>query len=417
MIGRLSSAQRFDRGRDYIVSNQGQYAENSLRLNTGQRLLNNYDQIEGSKDLIQVTGRLSHATKNSENLKKASTELELAESGLNSMKDILDQIKADALQGGSDVLAREDMEILGVQLRNLGENLYKIANTKLGDKYLFSGKQSNLKVVDFVANGLFDNANYKEGQTDLGERSIGGIQSSISLADIFSTTPTAASYTTATFTSPLGGNAEMNLVINDGRQNINVGDIAFAAGDTISTIVTKINTAFTNAGGSGSVVSQSGGKLVFTTSTVDDTLNNANSAIIISPGTNLPNSLSSLGLAGPITAQGVSGDIRTVLAKLDAAYNSDDKEGIRSAIIDIQQNIDRLINSQAKLGDLVKKFTDSETKNLEESENLKIQQSDIAKIPTVEAIQKVSLAKTVLDSSLQASAAMMQMNIFDFISI
>lgn len=416
MLGRLSSLQRFNESKDHIVLNQGQFAEHTMRLNTGQRLLNNYDDIDGSKDLIQVTGRIEHAKKVSENYSKAATELELAESALGNMKDILDQIKTDALQGGSDTTARGDLEILGVQLRSLGENLYQLANTKLGNKFIFGGKQSDLTVVDYVPNGLFNSANYKEGQTDLGERFVENIQSSINLQDIFSKTAQAASYTGTVFTSPLAANAELNLVVNDGKNDINLGDIAFASGDTITDVVNKINTAFTTAGGSGTIVSNNAGKLAFTTSTISGSIDNASAAIIINPGNTLPNSLSSLGLRAD-TAKGTSGDIREALAKLDTAYNTNDTEAIRTTLIDVQENLDRLINAQAKLGDLVKKFNSGEKKNLDNVDALKTDQANVAKIPVVDAIQKVSVAQTVLNSSLQASAAMLKMNIFDFISL
>ncbi len=416
MLGRLSSLQRFNDGRDHIVLNQSQFAGHTMRLNTGQRLLNNYDEMGGSKDLIQVTGLIEHAKKLSENHSKAATELELAESALGNMKDILDQIKTDAIQGGSDTTARDDLEILGVQLRNLGENLYQLANTKLGNKFIFGGKQSDITVVDYVPNGLFNNADYKEAQTDLGERSVEGIQSSISLQNIFSKASQAASYTGTAFTSPLAANAELNLVVNDGKNDINLGDIAFASGDTITDIINKINTAFTTAGGAGTIVSNNAGKLAFTTSTITNSIDNASAAIIVNPGNTLPNSLSSLGLRAT-TEKGVSGDIREALARLDTAYNTNDSAAIRSTIIDIQENLDRLINAQAKLGDLVRKFNDSEKKNLDNVDALKTDQANIAKIPVVDAIQKVSVAQTVLNSSLQASAAILKMNIFDFISI
>ncbi len=416
MLGRLSSLQRFNDGRDHIVLNQSQFAEHTMRLNTGQRLLNNYDEIGGSKDLIQVTGLIEHSKKLSENHSKAATELELAESALGNMKDILDQIKTDALQGGSDTTAREDLEILGVQLRSLGENLYQLANTKLGNKFIFGGKQSDLTVVDHVPNSLFNNADYKEAQTDLGERSVEGIQSSISLQEIFSKTAEPATYTGIAFTSPLAANAEMNLVVNDGKNDIDLGDVAFASGDTITDIVNKINTAFTTAGGSGTIVSNNAGKLAFTTSTITGSIDNASAAIIVNPGNSLPNSLSSLGLRAT-TAKGISGDIREALARLDTAYNTNDTAAIRSTLIDIQENLDRLINAQAKLGDLVKKFNDGTKKDLDGIDALKTDQANIAKIPVVDAIQKVSVAQTVLNSSLQASAAILKMNIFDFVSL
>jgi flagellar hook-associated protein 3 FlgL len=341
-----------------MVRNQTDFAENTQRLNTGKKSLANYDTLTGAKDLTQVNGLLTQQKSLISSQGKAATELELAESALNNMKEILDQIKVDALQGASGTASNQDRTVIGVQLRSLGENLYALANTKLGDKYLFGGLQSNIKVISHVAGSLFDNASYKEGNADIGERVSGNLQASVGLGEILSTTAASAQYTGNAFTEPLASNAELNLVVNDGYNDIDVGDVALTAGDTGATIATKINTAFINAGGQGSIVSFSGGALNFDTGSITNNVKNSRAAIIVSPGTALPNSLSSIGLSNR-TEKGTSSDLRSAFNKLDNAYNSNDSQAIREAIIDIDTNINRLISAKSQLGDLVSKLNES----------------------------------------------------------
>lgn len=416
LIGRISSLQRYSAGRDNTVRNQSIFARDSVRLNTGQRLLNNYDQLGGAKELVNVTGRVNYYTQLSETNGKAATELELAESSLVNMKEILDQIKTDALQGANETLGEEDLEILGSQLRNLGENVYQLANTKLGNKYLFGGVQTDKKVITYVPDDLFSNAEYKEGNSDIKEREVNGIQSSVGLGAMFNQNSAPATYTSSVLTVPLAANAEFNLVVNDGTQDINVGDISLTTGDSLTDIVTKINTAFTAAGGSGSIVQASGGALEFDTSLITGSVDNADSAIIISPGATLPDSLSDLGL-DTVSLSGTSKDLRQALNDLDSAYNSNDSARVRIALVDIQANIDRLVDSHSKLGDLVAKFNDATEKTTETKEALSIDQSDIAKLPVAEAIQKVSASQAVLNATMQSASQIMRQNIFDFLSI
>lgn len=416
-VARLGTWQRFVGNRSILLQNQVDFAKSSARLNSGQRLLNNYDQINGAKDLTSVTGKLAETIKRGENATLAVTELELAESSLNNIKDIMDQLKDDALLGASDTTSNSDRQILGTQLRNLGENLYQLANTKVGNKYVFSGVQSNLKVIDHTPGGIFENAAYKEGNADISERVTEGIQSSVGLSDFFTAQSSSAIYTgSAPGTLPLASNAELHLIINDGTQDINVGDIALSAGDSLANIVTKINNAFNTAGGQGSIAQINAGKLEFDTSLVSTSVNNAAATIAISPGSNLPNTLSDLGLA-TATAKGTSANIREVMSRLEEAYNSNDSASLRNLIIDLDQNINKIINTKSKLGDLVSKFNGMVEKNHEQKIDFQIKQSDIAKLPIVEAIEQVNKTQAVLQATLRSSSTIISQNIFDFLNL
>jgi flagellin-like hook-associated protein FlgL len=133
-VGRLGTWQRFNFNKNILLDNQATFAKDTLRLNTGQRLLTNYDQINGSKDLIEVTGKLAETVSRGKNSSLAATELELAESSLQNIKEILDQVKSDALLASSDLTSDSDKQILGKKLRYLGENLFQSANVKVGTK-------------------------------------------------------------------------------------------------------------------------------------------------------------------------------------------------------------------------------------------------------------------------------------------
>jgi len=416
-VPRLGTLQRFIFNRDTVLGNQADFATQTTRLNTGQRLLNNYDQIGGAKDLLAVTGKLSEVSSRADNTLRASTELELSEAALESIKQIMDQVKEDALQGASDTASSDDRKVLGAQLRNLGENLFQLSNTKIGKKYLFGGALSNKKVISHTPGGIFSNAQYKEGSADSTERKTENIQSSVSLSSFFTTSGQSASFTGSNPPNlPLTSNAEMNLLIHDGKNNINVGNISFSVGDDLNTIVSKINTAFNSAGGQGSIAQNDSGKLKFDTALISGNIKNSSATVVISKGTNLPNSLSNLGLKVS-TTKGESTNIRETLSKLDEAYNSNDSEALRNLIIDIDANLNRLIASKSQLGDLVSKFNSLNEKFSELKIDYQIKQSDKAKIPVVEAIQEVNKAQAVLQASMRSSATLMSQSVFDYLKI
>lgn len=412
-IGRLSSLQRFTQGRDQITQSQILFAEHSTRLNTGQRLIHNYDSVDAGKNLIQTTGKLTEYNTITTNQSQAITELELSESALNNIKDIIDQIKTDASQASSGTSSSNDLKVFGEQLRNFGENIFQLANSKVGNKFLFGGIQSDLKVISHSAGATFANASYKEGQTDLGERKVGAIESSVSLQALFASQSQSAQYAGSSFIAPLTSNADFNLIVNNGSDNINIGNIALSAGDDITTIVNKINSAFNAAGGQGSIVSNGGGFLSFDTALATNSLDNGRAQIIISPGST---SLNSLGLTAS-TSKGTSGSLFNTLTNLEAAYNSGDNNAVRNSLIEVEDNLNRIINTQSKLGDLVNRFNVAIEQNTERSSDYQLKQADIARIPVAEAIQKVTSAQAALAANIKASAAIMGQNIFDFITI
>jgi flagellar hook-associated protein 3 FlgL len=416
-VGRLGTWQRFNFNKNILLDNQATFAKDTLRLNTGQRLLTNYDQINGSKDLIEVTGKLAETVSRGKNSSLAATELELAESSLQNIKEILDQVKSDALLASSDLTSDSDKQILGKKLRYLGENLFQSANVKVGTKYLFGGTQSDIPVITHTPGGLFSNAVYKQGNADLPERKTENIQSSVSLSKLFTRESSSASFEgLSPGAIPLSADAEMNFLVHDGTKNINVGDIGFTAGDDLDTIVTKINSAFNTAGGQGSIVENNSGKLRFDTSLITGSIENASASIIISKGSNLPNTLSNLGLKVS-TTNGTTANIREVLSKLDNAYHSNDSVALRNLIIDLDENIKRLISTKSQLGDLANKFNAKTEQYSDLKIDYQIQQADIAKIPMVEAIEDVNKSQAVLQATMRSSTQLMSQNIFDFLRL
>ena len=403
--------------RNNVVNNQGRFAEESSKLNTQKRYLHNYNSPDGGKELVQLSGQIINYQALGKNQNKAVTELELAESSLNTMKDTLDQIRTNALQGGSDTVNADDMVVFGKELRELGESFYTSSNTKIGNRYLFGGIQTDKKIITFIPGVVFANATYKEGQSDAGERIVEGIQSSVGLGDLYTAQKASAQYAgSVPGALPLAANAELNLIVNDGYSDINVGDIALSAGDSLATIASKINTAFNTAGGQGSIVQVTVGALDFDTALITNNRENDRAAVIISPGSTLPGTLSALGLVAS-TSKGTSTNMQEALANLEAAYNSGDTQAVRESLVDIETNLDRLISIKSQLGDLVKKFAESaENSNLREN-NFRISQSDVVSIPTAEAIQSVTSAQATLTGSMQAASKIMTTSIFNFLSL
>ena len=413
-IGRISSNQQFQNTKGHVLSNQAQLIKDTTKLNTDKRLLSNYESPLETNRIQTLSSLITKDVQEAKTKELAISELELAESSLVSIKDILDQIKETAVQGGSDTLSQEDREALADQLRVQGETLIQLANVKVGDKHLFSGIESDVETLTLNPDDAFNTAVYKGGAGETGERLVGRFQSSVSLGAVFNTPPQSASVT-GTVNTPVS-TGDIVLIIDDGNGNIiNTGDINLAA-DNIAATVAKINAAFTAAGGAGTIAQQNPpGFLNLDTALVTGGLDNANAKITVNAGTTPGTALNDLGLrAGTVTGQ--SGDILEVLSALETAYKSNNSQAIREVLVDLDQNIERAIDSRSRLGDLMSTREESLTNNRDRQSELAIEKSSLEDIPIAEAINKVSIAQATLNNALNMATSIFQQSVFNFLN-
>lgn len=386
-------------------------------MNTQQRYLNNYEQIGGTKEILKNRAHIKRLEAIETNETKAASEIGLMSTTLGGLKDILDTIRDSALRGGSDTTGPSELLILGQELGGLAKDFFDGVNTQINGKYIFAGLASDKKVFDVADGQIYATGEYLEGSSYAGNRVVEGKKASVGLDGLFAATASSANYT-GSVPSPatLASAAEINLVVNDGYNTINVGDIAFTAGDTAATMATKINTAFNAAGGVGSIVQVTAGALDFDTSLVTGNIENSAAAIIISPGSTLPDSLGDLGLEAG-TTNGTSTNIQNALTKLENAYYSQDNQAVREALVDIDSMISAITSVETDLGDIESRFSESISNHFNLRTDLEIKESELANIPIAEAIQEVNAAQAGLSGAMQASALVLQQSVFNFLSL
>lgn len=415
-LGRLSSMQQFLGTRSNILTNQYSLSESTAKMNLGKRTLSAIEEPHSTSAIVWKNSNIVKRSNAQDQKAIAVSELELAESSLVSIKDALDEIKADAVYAASDTSGELDRDNVASKMRSLGETIFKLSNSKVGEKYLFSGKQSDVRTIDYTPNTVFANAKYKEGQADLGERRVQGYGSSVSLDAVYNTPKSSAIINSS---APTAGviNGEIKLIVNDGNGNIvDTGDISLV-GDNTASAVAKINAAFTAAGGLGLIATESpAGYLSLDTDLVTGSVKNSEASITLKEGSTPLNVLSELNLRAG-TSKGVSGSLQDTLSELEAAYKSNDSASIRTLLIDLDAAIDRLITAEAKIGDLVKAFEDSATRDADAKNSLEISKSELEDLPITDAISSVTQAQAIVAATMQASTVVFQQSIFHFLDL
>lgn len=412
-VHRLSSSQRYGLASDGVLRNQDQVLQDTMRMNTGKRRLNLYDDPLASIRSYNYESKISRNEHYQQIRNIALTELEVAETALTEVSGILETLKADSVRGANGTLGPDERETYAQQVRELGLNIVQLLNSKVGNKYIFSGKDTDKKTLLLEENSNFSSASFKEGALTDGMREVANITSSVDLETLLTVDGAAASVTASNANPTVSG--DIKITVDDGNGNIiSTGNLSFA-GDNIATVVGDINTAFTTAGGSGAIASSSAGKLVLNTDLITSDSKNKNARITLTEGDSPGTALTNLGLSEG-TWRGTSINLMDTLSKLEAAYKLNDSSGILAAQADLTANIDRITGVRTEIGHLEKRVEARLDLEDQERVDMKELQSDLDDIPVTEALQAITKAQTVLNGTVETASMLFRNNIFDFIN-
>jgi len=139
---RISTSMIYDQG---VSTAQDQYTS-LLKLQnqmaTGRRVLQPSDDPSASARALEITQSQSVTEQFSRNADLATSMLGLHESVLGSIGDLLQEVRATAVNAGNATLSSSDRASLATQLQGNYDQLLSLANTKDGNgQFMFSGYQ------------------------------------------------------------------------------------------------------------------------------------------------------------------------------------------------------------------------------------------------------------------------------------
>jgi flagellin len=164
-------------------------ADNQLKLSTGLRINKAEDDAAGFSIASKLSGRLAGLEQAERNVGDAKSTLDVAESGFNSVQDILVDIKAKATQGANGSIGDEERTYIKDQIESLASEINNIADqttfqgtsllgaqgdaTAVGASLTFqvgenSGDTQQVDITATRADDLFDEASAALASTDDG---------------------------------------------------------------------------------------------------------------------------------------------------------------------------------------------------------------------------------------------------------
>lgn len=152
MAIRISTSQTFTQGSNSILSNQAKVNETQLKLSRGERILKPSDDPIGSAVMLDLQKQIDNSMQYIQNGETAKTRLELEESALANVTDILQRVRDLSLQAANSTLNSTDRQAITVEIEERLKELVGLGNSQLANgEYLFSGFKSNVK--PFTADG------------------------------------------------------------------------------------------------------------------------------------------------------------------------------------------------------------------------------------------------------------------------
>jgi flagellar hook-associated protein 3 FlgL len=398
-----------------VAESQSDIFKLSKSINSGKKFSSPHDDPSGIISAIQTQGKIIDNDQTLRNNDANIAELSTGEIALRTMKDVLDRITEIAIGAANDTASDEERTIFKNELRTHGEFLIQLANSKSGNKFVFSGKQSNIQTLRLTPNAALNSVTYKDNQDDGEIKNIDGIASGVSIKEAFISDASSAVLTSQIINPILASSGSLDMQVNDGNGNLVDFSVNLSSGDTLSSVITKINNAFNTAGGLGSIASESPtGYLKMDTDLVTGDSKNSIAKVQIkaSSSSTITNEL----YLKKQSSFGKDAGLMQTLSELETALSANDGATIRDLVGRLRFNSEQISSLQSRIGLLVAQVERSSST----ADDLDIKlQSDLSNIQDVDIIAtnlKLANAQAALQTAIQTSSNFFSQSLLNFVS-
>lgn len=155
MSMRVSTSTIFFLGSQAITSRQADLVKLQQQLSTGRRVLTPSDDPVASAQMLEVTQAQSRNSQFVLNGQDASSAVAMSETTLQSVIDLLHNVKQLAVNAGNPTLTSNERAMLKSELDSRYKELLGLANATDGNgQYLYSGYQGSTRPFEEVSPGL-----------------------------------------------------------------------------------------------------------------------------------------------------------------------------------------------------------------------------------------------------------------------
>lgn len=151
---RISTGQINQQGIDSILDSQTKFAKTQLQLSTGKRLVSPADDPSGASQILVLDQTLQKTEQFQRNADAAKTRLNLEETTMVGVQNVLDRVRELAIQGKNASQSNESRASIALEIYQRLDELVDLANTRdSSNRFLFAGYQEQTQPFSVDANG------------------------------------------------------------------------------------------------------------------------------------------------------------------------------------------------------------------------------------------------------------------------
>lgn len=143
MITRVTDQMRYEMLNNSIFHTQGKYSELMEKLATQKQVNKPSDDPLGMGKILDYRSAKAYISNYQENITSSQSWLSATESSLSNINDILTKVKETAVSQATATATASTRQIAADALEPLIEQIRSKANTKFGNRYLFSGTMTD----------------------------------------------------------------------------------------------------------------------------------------------------------------------------------------------------------------------------------------------------------------------------------
>jgi len=266
-MNRITAFMLFNQFSNSLTKNLSGMGKVQTQLATGKRLTKPSDDVISLRGSMAFKVSINALEQFGRNINEGISAFNLTESALNSTTNLLNRVRELAVSESNDTANAETRGVTAYEVRNLFDQMIDIGNSKLKDKYLFSGYMTKTK--SFSAAGAY------QGDTNNLEIYIGdGIKSKMNITGDVAFSDTSR-LSTANLPATMSGN--LRITSDAGTPYyLEAGDVFANASpeevrDTLNAAMTgPYDSTVPEAIGTGRLILKAGGDSAVTL-TVDNT--------------------------------------------------------------------------------------------------------------------------------------------------
>jgi flagellar hook-associated protein 3 FlgL len=155
-MSRLSTALLYDRGIAAMLDQQYKLSKTQMQISSGKRILTPKDDPVGAAYALDLRTAISQTEQYQSNADRAYARLELQESALKGVDDLIPRIKELTIQGLNDSNTLNNRRAIAQELRQINDQMLDLANTKDSNgEYIFAGYDADAIPFANPADGVF----------------------------------------------------------------------------------------------------------------------------------------------------------------------------------------------------------------------------------------------------------------------